>query len=55
MNTYEVRFTVNGKGGYSTTVQARDVMQARRIAMGEIQGQYGYLGAKICIRQVFKI
>ena len=47
MKTYEVRFSVNGKSGFSHIVSARDVMQARRIAKGELQGALGYTNKKV--------
>ena len=55
MKTYEVRFSVNGKSGFSHIVSARDVMQARRIAKGELQGVLGYANKKIVITGVYEI
>lgn len=49
MKNYEVRFSVNGKSGGSIIVTAPNAEAARRVALGELQGQAGYIGKKITI------
>lgn len=55
MKTFIVNFSVNGKGRYSITVEANNPGTARDIARGEIQWQYGYVGARITITSVREI
>lgn len=55
MKTFEVRFNVNGKSGGSQIVTARDSAQAKRVAMGELQGRPGYEGKRISITSVQEI
>lgn len=55
MKTYEVKYSVDGKSGYSTIVSAPNSSAARRIAMGEIQGNPGYMGKNIRISAAIEI
>ena len=55
MNTYEVRFKVNGKDAGSVKIEAKDSYSAKRYAMAQIGGMAGYSGQKITIMQAIKI
>ena len=55
MKTYNVRYSVDGKGGFSVIVSAPNSGSARQVAMGEIQGQAGYVGRRITITAVSEI
>lgn len=55
MKTFEVRFNVNGKSAGSQIVTARDSAQAKRVAMGDLQGRPGYEGKRISITSVHEI
>jgi len=52
--TYSVRYSVDRKPGYEVTVEAKDSLSAKRIALAEIQGQAGYIGKRISITGVSK-
>ena len=55
MKQYEVRFRVDGRTAGSVVVEAKDSVQAKRIALGEIQGRPGYEGKRITISGVSEI
>ena len=55
MKQYEVRFRVDGRPGGSVIVEAKDSGQAKRIALGQIEGQPGYAGKRISIYSVMEI
>ena len=55
MKTYEVRFNIDGKPAGSIMVTAKDSIQARRMAEGEIGGMPGYAGRKIRITSTNEI
>ncbi len=55
MKKFEVKYSVDGRYGYSIIVTAKDYNQARRIALGEIQGMAGYVGKRIHIINVLLI
>jgi hypothetical protein len=54
MNTYIVKYSVNGESGYSIAVQAKDSITARKIAKGELAAQAGYVGCKIVVGSAVK-
>lgn len=55
MKTFEVRYTVDGRTGYSVIVSAPNSNSARQVAMGKIQGEAGFIGKKIRISSVHEI
>ena len=55
MKTFEIRFNVDGKSGGSIIIEAADSIQARRLALGQIQGQAGYYDKKITITAIKEI
>lgn len=55
MDTYIVRFSVNGKPAGAITVEAPNSSAARQIALGEIGGMTGYEGKRISINSVSKV
>ena len=54
MNTYFVKFNIDGRAGGEIVVEARDSSSAKRMAMAELQGRAGYVGKKIYISSVSK-
>ena len=55
MKTYNVRYSVDGKNGFSIIVSAPNSSSARHVALGEIQGQAGYVGRRISITGITEI
>ena len=55
MKEYQVRYSVDGMGGYTIIVSAPNSYIARSVAMGEIEGQAGYMGKRIRINSVQEI
>lgn len=55
MDTYIVRFSVNGKSAGAITVEAPNSAVARQLALGEIGGKPGYEGKRITINGVSKV
>lgn len=49
MKEYEVKYNVDGKGGYATIVSAPSSGDARKVALGKLQGQAGYRDKKISV------
>lgn len=55
MKTFEVKYSVDGKSGFSIMVSAPNSATAKKVAMGEIQGKPGYIGRKIRISAAIEI
>ena len=49
MKEYKVNYKVDGKGSYATIVSAPNSSDARKVAMGKIQGQAGYKNKRISV------
>ena len=49
MKEYKVNYKVDGKGSYATIVSAPNSSDARKVAMGKIQGQAGYKDKRISV------
>ena len=54
MKTYNVKYSVDGRSGFSIIVSPSS-SSARQIALGEIQGQAGYMGRRISITGIFEV
>ncbi|MCI8404740.1 MAG: hypothetical protein HFE49_07530 [Clostridia bacterium] len=55
MKTFEVKYSVDGKSGFSTIVSAPNSATARKVALGKVQGQAGYIGKKVRISAAIEI
>ena len=55
MKTYNVKYSVDGRSGFSIIVSAPSSSSARQIALGEIQGQAGCMGRRISITGIFEV
>lgn len=55
MNTYRVKFSVDGRAAGELYVEARDSFSAKRVALGELQGRAGYYGKRINVTSVLKV
>ena len=55
MNTYRIKFSIDGRPGGEIYVDARDSFSAKRVALGELQGRAGYYGKRISVTSVLKV
>ena len=55
MKNFEVKYSVDGKSGFSIIVSAPNSNTAKKVALGEIEGHAGYIGKKVRVSAVIEI